>query len=207
MTVNYDIKADIIDIRFDKPKHQDVFFVDTNVWYWLTYSNASHTAKNYQTKDYPDYINKIRSVNSRLVRCNLTLAELAHVIEDTEFKIFCSTNGYNPERYHKKEFRHNFQAERDNVTKEIENSWMQVEQFSDGIPITIDDNSANTFITDLKNHKLDGYDLLYLDAIRKNCVQILTDDGDFATVPGITVFTANFGMIDAARDCGKLMMR
>ena len=40
-----------------------------------------------------------------------------------------------------------------------------------------------------------------------NGVHILTDDGDFATVPGITVFTANRTIIDAARDCGKLKMR
>lgn len=207
MTVAYDIKADVIDIRFDKPKHQDVFFVDTNVWYWLTYSQASVTAKAYQVKDYPNYFKKIRSVNSQLLRCNLSLAELAHIIEDTEYEIFCDVNKKDPANYPRKEFRHNCAAGRNDVTQEIETAWMQVQQFSNSIPLTIDEATVTTFITDLKTNKLDGYDLFYLDVLRKNRLQILTDDGDFATVPGITVFTANLAVIDAARVCGKLKIR
>jgi predicted nucleic acid-binding protein len=207
MAVKLDIKADIINTRFDKPKHSDVFFVDTNIWYWITYSNASHTAKYSQVNDYMTYLGKLRSVSSKLVRCNLTLAELAHIIEDTEFKIFCHMRGLNPEKYPKKEFRHNFQKEREKVVKEIESSWIQVEQFSIDSPILIDDAATTAFLTDIKTHKLDGYDLFYLDTIRKNGLQILTDDRDFATVPGITVFTANQSVIDEARTCGKLKIR
>ena len=207
MAVNLDIKANIVDIRFDKPTHKDVFFVDTNVWYWLTYSNASHSAMNYQTKDYPAYIQKTRSVKSKLMHCKLTLAELSHIIEDTEFKIFCNSKGYNSNKFSKKEFRHNYKVERETVINEIENSWIQVEQLSEGYSVTIDDNTAETFITDLKSQKLDGYDIFYLDVIRKNSAQVLTDDGDFSTIPGITVFTANLNIIDSARSCGQLKTR
>ena len=207
MAVNYDIKADIVDIRFDKPKHLDTFFVDTNVWYWLTYSQASVNARTYQVNDYPNYVKKIRGVNAQLLRCNLSLAELAHIIEDTEFRIFCNNRGWDPSVYPKKEFRHNFALERANVVKEIESAWTQVQQFSNAFSITIDDGAANTFITDLKTDKLDGYDFFSLSVLRRNGVPILTDDGDFATVPGITVFTANLGVIDEARKCGKLIMR
>jgi hypothetical protein len=38
-------------------------------------------------------------------------------------------------------------------------------------------------------------------------VQVITDDGDFATVPGIQVFTANRNVISAARSQGKLLIR
>ena len=207
MTVMYDIKADIVDIRFDKPKHQDAFLVDTNVWYWLTYSQASVTAKSSQVKEYPNYFKKIRSVSCQLYNCPLSLAELAHIIEDTEYEIYCDANRKNSKNFPKKEFRHNFSAERNNVTQEIESAWMQVKQFSSSISITIDDPATMIFITDLKANNLDGYDLFYLDVLRKNHLQILTDDGDFATVPGITVFTANLAVIDAARACGKLKMR
>jgi|WetSurMetagenome_2_1015567.scaffolds.fasta_scaffold221607_3 predicted nucleic acid-binding protein len=207
MTVAYDIQADIIDIRFDKPKHQDSLFVDTNIWYWLTYSRASVTAKPYQVREYPEYIKKIRSVNGRLSRCNLVLAELAHIIEKAEFGIFCSTNKKDPRTYPKKEFRHNFPTERKDVTLEIESAWMQVEQLSVPVPVSLDESSATAFIADLKAHKLDGYDLFTLDLIRKQGFSLLTDDGDFATVPGISVFTANLSVIDAARACGKLKIR
>ena len=207
MAVAYDIKADIVDIRFDKPKHQDSFFVDTNVWYWLTYSQASVTAKSSQVREYPNYFKKIRSANSRLLRCDLSLAELAHIIENTEYEIFCDANKKNPVKYPKKEFRHSSASGRNDVTQEIESAWIQVQQFSSSIPLTIDDAAATTFITDLKANELDGYDFFYLDLVRKNHLQILTDDGDFATVPGITVFTANLAVIDAARASGKPTMR
>ena len=73
--------------------------------------------------------------------------------------------------------------------------------------MSIDDPAADTFVTDLKLHKMDGYDLFNLDLIRRLGVNVLTDDGDFATVPGITVFTANYSVIDAARKCSQLKIR
>ena len=38
-------------------------------------------------------------------------------------------------------------------------------------------------------------------------VQVITDDGDYVTVPGIKVFTANHNVIRAARNQGKLITR
>jgi len=37
--------------------------------------------------------------------------------------------------------------------------------------------------------------------------QILTDDGDYCTVPNIQVFTANQRVIDAARQQARLITR
>jgi hypothetical protein len=55
---------------------------------------------------------------------------------------------------------------------------------------------------------LDGYDLLILEAMDKAGVkQIITDDVDYLTVPGIKVFAANSGAISAARSQGKLLVR
>ncbi len=50
--------------------------------------------------------------------------------------------------------------------------------------------------------------LFLVEAMAKTGVsQILTDDGDYCTVPGIQVFTANRQAIDAARAQGKLVVR
>jgi hypothetical protein len=47
-----------------------------------------------------------------------------------------------------------------------------------------------------------------LEAIKNHgVVQVITDDGGFATVPGIQVFTANKNVINAARSQGKLLIR
>ncbi|MFA5269955.1 MAG: hypothetical protein WC379_18480 [Methanoregula sp.] len=207
MAATFDIKADVINIHSDNPLHKDLFFVDTNVWYWYAYSQASVTAARYQVNEYPAYVKKIKSVNSQMMRSNLILAELAHIIEDTEYRIFYESNRLDPKKFAKKEYRHNHPSERKNVVHEIENVWETVKNITTSIPLNIDDPATEIFMRDVKSYGMDGYDLFNLDLIRKQGIPILTDDGDFATVPGITVFTANNNVIDAARDCGKLIMR
>ena len=60
----------------------------------------------------------------------------------------------------------------------------------------------------LSSQHLDGHDLFLLESMAGASVtQILTDDGDFCTVPGIQVFTANRQVIEAAQTQGKLLAR
>ena len=80
MAVNYDIQADVVDINADTPQASDVFLVDTNVWFWMTYSKSITVSNPYQTNVYPDYINKALNAGSLLYRCNLSFAELTHLI-------------------------------------------------------------------------------------------------------------------------------
>jgi hypothetical protein len=49
---------------------------------------------------------------------------------------------------------------------------------------------------------------MLLEAMAKfGIISILTDDVDFVTVPGITVFTANFTALDLATRAKKLLRR
>ncbi len=64
MRVNYNIYSNVIDISTDIPSHQDVFFVDTNIWFWMTYTKANPLP--YQLNNYPTYINKILSRNGEI---------------------------------------------------------------------------------------------------------------------------------------------
>lgn len=53
------VRATVIDITSDQPKEGDRFLVDTQVWYWLTYSRSQNTTqppKDYQVEQYPTYI-------------------------------------------------------------------------------------------------------------------------------------------------------
>ncbi|GAX34376.1 hypothetical protein [Nodularia sp. NIES-3585] len=88
MSPNYNIQAEVIDIRSDTPKQDDLFLVDSNVWYWYSYTNASASASPYQTQYYPSYLGQAIAVESLLLYCGLSLAELAHQIEKTEKEIF-----------------------------------------------------------------------------------------------------------------------
>lgn len=92
MPVQYRVRAQVVDLRSDTPRSTDKFYVDSNVWFWTTYSNVQYSPgppRTYQTKEYPQYLKQARHQKAELAWCGLSLSELAHVIENTEFKIYC----------------------------------------------------------------------------------------------------------------------
>lgn len=203
MAINYNTQAEVVDITVDTPKPEDVFLVDTNVWYWMTYPNATSFVPS-QLSDYPGYLNKALGVNSKIQHSGLSLAELAHIIEQTEREIYERAVG----SVKPKEYRHNLSGERSRVISEINAAWLQITSLADPLVVTIDDPTTNAALARLQTEKVDGYDLFILETMKKNgIVQIITDDGDFATVPGIQVFTANRKVINSARIQRKLLTR
>ena len=207
MAINYGIKADVVDIAGDTPKASDVFLVDTNVWYWITYTRASQSSRPpapYQTVHYPAYTNAALSAHARIYQSGLTLAELTHIIEKVEREIYEATNG----QIGKKEFRHNFSGERGQVVAEIGAAWSQITALAEPLSCSIDAPFTSAALSRLHAQKVDGYDLFILESMKNHgIIQVLTDDGDFATVPSIQVFTANRNVIQAAADQGKLIIR
>jgi predicted nucleic acid-binding protein len=207
MAINYSIQAEVVDITTDSPKADDVFLVDTNVWYWMTYTRASLSVRppaQYQTCNYPAYTNAALAAGARIYQSGLSLAELTHLIEKAEREIYERTNG--PVRI--KEYRHNFPDERTQVIAEIQSAWGQVVSLSDPLVATIDGQTANIAIARFQTEKVDGYDLFILESMKNHgIVQVITDDGDFTTVSEIQVFTANRNVIAAAKDQGKLKIR
>lgn len=207
MPIHYNVRAEVVDIRTDTPRPDDVFLVDTNVWYWLTYTRASlgtDRPLRYQVTEYPSYILKVRQAGARLYRFGLSLAELAHLIEKVERDIYTHSNGpVSP-----KEFRHNYPSERANVVGEIQAAWSQVEALSSPLNFAIDDTTTRSGLARLSGAAMDGHDLFMLEAaLARKVLQVITDDGDYITVHGIRVFTANANAIQAAQQQGKLVHR
>jgi predicted nucleic acid-binding protein len=203
MAISYTIQAQVVDITVDTPKPEDVFLVDTNVWYWLTYPNAISFIPS-QLSEYPGYLNKALGTKSRIHHSGLSLAELAHLIERTERQIYEKAVG----QVKPKEYRHNLAGERSRVFSEIQAAWSQVTALADTLTLTIDSHTTDAALSRFQTEKVDGYDLFILEAMKNHgVVQIITDDGDFATVPGIQVFTANRNVISAARSQSKLLIR
>lgn len=213
MAVNYIVQAEVVDISADTPMAQDVFLVDTNVWYWMTYTRASQSARrpaSYQTSRYPKYTNAALGAGARVFQSGLSLAELTHLIEKAEYEIFAQANPTvfpDPKRFDKS-FRHDCLLERRQVVSEIQAAWAQVTNMAEPLTVTIDSPTATAALNRLQTEKVDGYDLFILESMRSlGVVQVITDDGDFATVSGIQVFTANRNVIQAARDQGRLITR
>ncbi|MCE2720790.1 MAG: hypothetical protein ACK6A9_06280 [Dolichospermum sp.] len=198
---NYKVEAEVFNIQSDTPKADDIFLVDSNVWYWYSYTNASTNALPYQISHYPTYVNKANITGSRLLYSGLSLGELAHLIEEEERKFF------NP-NLRAKIYRHNYISERNKVVHEVQTAWGIVTSVADCAEILVDENTTNESLLRFQTQLLDGYDLLILEAMNKVGVKkIITDDGDYLTVPGIQVFTANNNFINTARNQGKLLVR
>lgn len=209
MSVSYSIQAQVIDVNSDVPQAEDIFFVDTNVWYWLTYSKANSASLSkrsrpnaYQINDYPSYFQNAVVAGATLYCSGLSLSELAHRIERAECEIFKG------QQFSLKDFRRNYPTRRTQVVAEISGAWNQVTSFANLLDLNIEDNTTNAALARFATQLIDGYDLFLLETMQKHSViQVITDDGDYVTVPGIQVFTANPNVINAAASQGKLLIR
>lgn len=213
MAINYAVAADVVDLRTDTPAAGDVFLVDTNVWFWTSYSRAGFNLPHWLSQkliDYPDYLQKCLNNGATLHWCGLTLCELAHLIEKTERDIWNDgeTNAGRP-TCKPKEYRHK-PAERARVIAELDVAWKAIESLGSVLPASVVVDGPNTAaaLVDFKTVLLDGYDLFLLQAARASGVsQVISDDGDFCQIAGTVLFTSNPAVIGAARAQGRLIVR
>jgi hypothetical protein len=203
----YSVRAQVIDIRSDTPRPTDAFLVDTNVWYWRFYRSAGATpgsATPVQMRTYSAYLHRALSVGAVAYRTGLCLAELAHQIEQNERDIYAGAVA----SVTTKEYRHNLPSERARVVNEVQNAWGNVKSLSQPLPVVIDDAATDAALVRFAGQPVDGFDLFLLEALSAAGLrQVLTDDGDFCTVPGLQVFTANPRVVGAARPAGLLLTR
>jgi hypothetical protein len=216
MAINYRVAAEVVDLHADRPSPGEKFLVDTNVWYWTSYSRLSLTPpsrqpKPYQLTDYPRYLKQLLQVGAEIFWCGLALSELAHLIEAAEYQIWnvaanTSGQGGGPP----KEFRHNFPSERAHVVAEITTAWADVNAIGKVLPapLVIDHQATVQAVTDMQSFPLDGYDLFFFrSALTIGIPQIISDDGDFCTLPGIRLFTRNKSVLQAAAAQNKILQR
>lgn len=199
------VLADVIDIRIDQPRANDVLLVDTNVWFWAAYSAANTVARPYQIRNYGTYFAALLTAGSSLYKSALSGVELAHIIERAELDAYNQKNiplGV-------KQFRQ-LSAERQKVIYETSVAWYIADAATQGNTITaeVDDAFVADYLSNMATQALDAYDYFMLrTATAAGIAQLLTDDGDFGQVAGIEVFTANNLLINAAAQQGKLIRR
>jgi hypothetical protein len=198
------VRAKIVDIRTDAPKDTDRFLVDTNAWFWLFYSRASQ-ALNPAQSAYPAYISLALTAKANLHCSALSFAELAHNIEKTEREIYAEQAN---RKINTKEFRHDYPGQRRKVVTQITDTWGGVVSISTLLDAEMNTGFIQSALSLFPSVALDGYDVFMAEsAIKVGITQIITDDGDYATVFGLTVFTANQKVIQAAQTAGKLITR
>ncbi len=187
----------IFDITTTEPKSDDVFFVDTNVWYWLTYAssktflNKDQAPSEYQTTLYPDFIQKALNVSAKLYYSPLSLAELANTIENIEFGIFEMFNKNDGKRIHRKQFR-KIAKERKGVVQEVEAAWDTIASLANSLDCELTEKLSEASMEIFKSSNLDPYDAFFIEIMRtNNLTKIITDDADFGSTTGLQIFTAN----------------
>lgn len=175
------------------PKGNSRYFVDSNVWFWFTYASANemfgeNAPRRYQTEHYPNFIQKVLDEGARLFHSPLNLAELASIIERTEYNLFIEETS-EPD-LKKKEFRR-LEDRRRRVVEQIHTAWKTIEQCSECLDINLNSKLANNALDTLANTQLDPYDAYYIDCMQQYEIEnIITDDSDFLTAE-VNIFTAN----------------
>jgi len=198
---SYNIQADVVNISRDVPQNGDIFFVDTNIWYWLTYKPSAAPSPNYA-----NYFSNALVNEAMLCYSEILLPELAHIIEKNECNIFNRRNGKD---FLVKDFRRNHPRERIPIASIVKLAWDQVKRDAQPLELKlyespISDRAINRFATQM----VGGYDLFILEIMEiEGITKIITDDSDYVTVPNIQVFTANKKVLKEARLQGKLLTR
>lgn len=193
------IRADIVDLQHDIPSADDQFVVDTNGWKELTYARVLNPKPGY-----PEYIKKALTEGAKLYACGISLMELASAIEKDEWQIHCEKMG----AILRKDFRHDHVQARSEVVAQVQSAWAQVKQFSDLVDLHLDASALERALATFVSCPMDGYDTLLVEAMtRRGVFNVITDDSDFATVPNLTVFTANMHILSVGRRQGRLRRR
>jgi predicted nucleic acid-binding protein len=196
----YSIQSNVIDISQDVPQRGDIFFVDTNIWYWLTY-NPSAAPSN----SYANYFSNALTNNATLCYSEILLPELAHIIERNECKIF---NQRNRTTFEGKDFRRNHPNERRAIATKVRTAWEQIKRDAQPLHLTLYEALGDQAINRFATQMVDGYDLFILEIMeQEKIIKIITHDSDYVTVPNIQVFTTNTTVLNEAVSQGKLTSR
>lgn len=199
----------VYDIRSYEPRPEQAFLVDTNAWFWISYSRATlpvllgRPAKR-QHEQYERFIKKALDVGCTIGRCDLILSELAHQIENTERKIY-EHHSLGQKEIFLKDYRA-IPEERKRVVSEVTNAWDMVTRMSENCAVTIDGSATRAALEAFRVYPIGGYDIFLLEAMKnKGLKSILTDDSDFAGVGGISIFTSNVRVLEEAKKAGRLV--
>lgn len=208
MTKKFDVQASVVDLRRDIPASGDKFLIDTNVWYWVTYTRASlgsQRPKSYQLQEYTSYLDKALRVKAAMFCSVYSLTELAHLVEETERDIYMREEGQDVTS---KEYRHRIEGGWEDVIQELDTAWKQIKQFARPLEASLTEADAEDLITKLRNFPMDATDHLVVNSMRtKDLAAVITDDLDFAVMPKLVVFTCNPRIIELAKETNRLVSR
>lgn len=187
------IICDIDKIDINSIDKSEIFALDTNILFWTHYSQASDPklkALPYQVTKYPNFISDLLENGNTLVTTVLNIRELAHVVENSELRIYNAINGC---KVKKKDYR-KLETERLHFKSEMNTIMLQLkETYGEQIRIVeITDETVKQYINNIDNNSCDIFDYIVINKLKEEgIVNFITDDKDFLTIDDINLYTTS----------------
>lgn len=187
--------AEIKDIRFintSEIPHNENIVIDTNILLLKFYSRLSHTANrsnSYQFIYYPDFFDSLLENGNKFYTTYLNLSEFCSVVEKIERNIYNAPLPRNS-KIDLKEFR-NLEHERHVYLTNLKRALKLIKKDVHEIyEITQDLNVIDSFTQALPETHCDIADFTVIEHMKSfDITTFLSDDKDFETVDGITLYT------------------
>lgn len=176
--------------KFSSMDSNRPYFLDTNILYWYCYPNYALLNSNKvhrQSEIYINFVDNLVYNGNPIFTSVYNMSELLYTVEKNEFELYKSKQGTDVTL---KEFRRitNRSDLKTTLLVCIENikNICKILDYHSG-PDILDE-----FVSSIDKHHCDNYDYIIL----KNCIadnkkHIISDDADFATMDGFTLYTAN----------------
>lgn len=189
--------SQIINIKKVRPTKDDVYFIDTNVWFWFTYCGSNkkfigRAPSFYQLKEYPDFIDKILNVGAKIFTSPLIYTELANLIERTEYNEYVAKEQLQNTDFTRKDFRE-IEECREKVLREINSAWSVIcSVASDCLELNLNLATTKAAHNFMSNTKLDPYDAIFIHFMNSHNINtLISDDGDMMATNISQIITAN----------------
>jgi hypothetical protein len=219
------VRASVVDIRRECAVPRRLV-CDTNVLYWIFYPSFRSLASAggivpgvYQTTEYARFFTVAHRSQTALCTSAANLGELAKLIEHADLESHCRTDcncpadiAVRPGEYFAanqcKKARYHYAGRLPTIRRGVEHVIASVRKAVSILPgLASTDDEHQSALSEWLLSYSDYVDALMIaQARRLNMVDILSDDGDFATVSGITLYTANRNVVNAARAAGTLKL-
>lgn len=188
--------AEVVNIRtlnLNELAPELTFAVDTNILLFRYYNRLSRVitpTSAYQLEYYPTFIDLLFENQYELCTTVINLAEYCSVIERKEFEIYRRARGNSHIFF--KTFRNNHR-QREAYQRRVRNGLEAItHDMTSVFQITQTQEGILNFSQAISSMKCDVSDFTFIEYLKSiGVTHIISDDGDLATIDGITLYTAN----------------
>jgi len=199
------IRSKVFDVRAGLPKPGARIFVDTNVWDFVLFDEAS-AAQLVQGKrieknrlSFGTFLDSAKKDDgAKLFTSNIVRMEMVTVYERHQAELALLDHDI-------KEFRRERPAERADALKRAHEDWGTIESLAEVLPCPVEPDFMETVYAKALKYSLDQADAVSVCLMADNGIEfVLTDDKDFLAVDGISVITVDEEVIRNAKHQGCL---